>query len=250
MKSRNKANILGAQVDIVNNQESLERIKQFIGGRQIAHVITLNAEIVYQAQQDQTLMNIINGADLVTPDGIGIVWAGNRLGYPFEERVSGIDLLYVLCSQALQEDWKIYLLGAAPGIADEAARQLGIKYPDIKICGFHNGYFSPDQEGVILEEIRNCQPDILFIALGAPGQEFWIQKFKETLKVPVSIGVGGSFDVIAGLKSRAPGWVISANLEWLYRLLKEPSRFKRQLALPKFVFLVLKQSLKHNNNNA
>ena len=249
MKSRNIVNILGAQVDLVNNLESLERIRQFISDRQTAHVITLNAEIVYQAQQDQALLNIINGADLVTPDGIGIVWAGNRLGYHFEERVSGIDLLYILCSQALQEDWKIYLLGAAPGIAAEAARQLGITYPGIKICGCHNGYFSADQQEVILEEIRSSHPDILFVALGAPGQEFWIQKFKKTLEVPVSIGVGGSFDVIAGLKSRAPGWVISANLEWLYRLLKEPSRFKRQLALPKFVLLVLKQSFKRKNNN-
>jgi N-acetylglucosaminyldiphosphoundecaprenol N-acetyl-beta-D-mannosaminyltransferase len=244
MKSRNMANILGAQVDIVNNQVSLERIKHFIAQKQAAHVITLNAEIVYQARQNQDLLNIINGADLVTPDGIGIVWAGNYLGYSFEERVSGIDLLYILCSQALLEDWKIYLLGAAPGIAEEAARQLGIKYPGIKICGCHNGYFSADQQEVILEEIRNCRPDILFVALGAPGQEFWIQKYKKTLGVPVSIGVGGSFDVIAGLKTRAPGWVIRANLEWLYRLFKEPSRFKRQLALPKFVLLVLKQRFK------
>ena len=247
MKARKRANILGTQVDLVNNRESLEIIKQFIASRQPVQIITLNAEIVYQAQQDQALLNIINGADLVTPDGIGIVWAGKHLGYPFQERVSGIDLLCLLCEQAVLEDWKIYLLGAAPGVAEVAAQQLGITYPGIRICGCHDGYFSAVQQEYIQDEIRNLKPEILFVALGAPGQEFWIKQFKDVLAVPVSIGVGGSFDVIAGMKARAPGWVISANLEWLYRLIKEPSRLKRQMALPKFVLLVFKQKSQQKN---
>ncbi|MBP1762012.1 MAG: N-acetylmannosaminyltransferase [Firmicutes bacterium] len=246
MNSRHYADILGARVDLVNTREALDKIKHFIITRQSAHVITLNAEIVYQAQNDPELLRIINSADLVTPDGIGIVWAGRRLGYPFEERVSGIDLLYLICGQASQENWKIYFLGSAPGIADEAARQLTQKYPGINICGTHNGYFSEEQLPSIIEEIKALQPDILFVALGAPGQEYWINKFRQSLMVPVAIGVGGSFDVIAGVKSRAPEWMIKANLEWLYRLLKEPSRFKRQLALPKFVLLILRHSLYKN----
>ncbi|HNX92703.1 MAG TPA: WecB/TagA/CpsF family glycosyltransferase, partial [Syntrophomonas sp.] len=180
------------------------------------------------------------------PDGIGIVWAGRRLGYPFEERVSGIDLLYLICERAPQEGWKIYFLGAAPGIADEAARQLTQKYPAINICGIHDGYFSEEQQQSMLEEIKALQPDILFVALGAPGQEYWIHKYRQAIEVPVAIGVGGSFDVIAGIKSRAPEWMIRANLEWLYRLLKEPSRLKRQMALPKFVLLILRHSLYKN----
>jgi len=246
MESRKFANILGARVDLVNTSESLDRIKQFIVARQSAHVITLNAEIVYQAQNDPGLLSIINSADLVTPDGIGIVWAGRRLGYPFEERVSGIDLLYLICERAPQEGWKIYFLGAAPGIADEAARQLTQKYPAINICGIHDGYFSEEQQQSMLEEIKALQPDILFVALGAPGQEYWIHKYRQAIEVPVAIGVGGSFDVIAGIKSRAPEWMIRANLEWLYRLLKEPSRLKRQMALPKFVLLILRHSLYKN----
>lgn len=240
MNARKYADILGARVDLVNTMQSMDRIKYFIKNRQTAHVITLNAEIVYQALSTPELLKIINGADLVTPDGIGIVWAGRHLGYPFEERVSGIDLLYLICEQAPRENWKIYLLGAAPGIADEASRQLAQDYPGINICGTHNGYFSEEQQQVIMEEIKQLQPDILFVALGAPGQEYWINQFKFALAVPVAIGVGGSFDVVAGVKSRAPQWVIKANLEWLYRLLKEPNRFKRQLALPKFVLLVLR----------
>jgi N-acetylglucosaminyldiphosphoundecaprenol N-acetyl-beta-D-mannosaminyltransferase len=246
MNSRHCADILGARVDLVNTREALDKIKHFIDTGQSAHVITLNAEIVYQAQNDPELLRIINSADLVTPDGIGIVWAGRRLGYPFEERVSGIDMLYLICSQAPRENWKIYFLGAAPGVADEAARQLTHTYPGINICGTHNGYFSEEQLPSIIEEIKALQPDILFVALGAPGQEYWINRFRPSLMVPVAIGVGGSFDVIAGIKSRAPEWMIRANLEWLFRLLKEPSRFKRQLALPKFVLLVLRHGLFKN----
>jgi len=201
----------------------------------------LNAEIVYQAQEDPELLNIINEADLVTPDGIGIVWAGQKLGYPLRERVTGIDLLYNLCAEAAQEGWKIYFLGAAPGVAEAAARQLCFTYPGLKICGWHDGYFSDEEVNGIINNIRELQPDLLFVALGAPKQEFWIKQYKQEINVPVLIGVGGSFDVVAGIKERAPKWMIKANLEWLYRLLKEPSRFKRQLALPKFVMLVLKK---------
>ncbi|HPF20671.1 MAG TPA: WecB/TagA/CpsF family glycosyltransferase [Syntrophomonas sp.] len=241
MEVRKYADILGARVDLVNTRQAMERIKSFIAKRQSAHVITLNAEIVYQAQDNPELLKIINGADLVTPDGIGIVWAGRHLGYAFEERVSGIDLLELLCEQAPQKNWKIYLLGAAPGVADEAARQLTLKYPGIDICGTQHGYFTAAHQQSIVEVIQQLQPDILFVGLGAPGQEIWIHQFQLALAVPVAIGVGGSFDVVAGIKSRAPQWVIKANLEWLYRLLKEPRRLKRQLALPRFVWAVLRQ---------
>lgn len=246
MNTKKYADILGARVDLVNTRESMNRIKDFIDSRQLAHVITLNAEIVYQAQNDPELLKIINDADLVTPDGIGIVWAGRRLGYPFEERVSGIDLLYLICEQAVREGWKVFLLGAAPGVADEAARRLTQTYPDIDICGTNDGYFTIEQQPQLIAKIKQLQPDILFVALGAPGQEYWINKNRQDLPATVAIGVGGSFDVIAGIKSRAPEWMIKANLEWLYRLMKEPSRFKRQLALPKFVLAVLRQSFKNN----
>jgi len=249
MNSKDKASILGAQVDIVNAQQALHRIKQLFKQAKPAHVITLNAEIVYQAQNDRALLNLINGADLVTPDGIGIVWAGKKLGYPLSERVTGIDLLYLLCEEAVVETWSMYLLGAAPGVAAEAARQLSLTYPGLQICGCHDGYFSDTELDDLIIEIKALQPDLLFVALGAPRQEFWIQAYKDKLTVPVSIGVGGSFDVVAGMKERAPSWMIKANLEWLYRLLKEPSRWQRQLALPKFVRLVLKEKRSRVKNN-
>lgn len=241
MSKKDKADILGAFVDIVNTGQALQKIKELGRDGQPSHVITLNAEIVYQAQEDPDLLRIINEADLVTPDGIGIVWAGRKLGYPFHERVTGIDLLYQLCSEAAKEGWRVYLLGAAPGVAEEAGRKLCTAYPGLHICGCHDGYFSEQEMDALTAEIRDTQPDILFVALGAPKQEFWIKQYKQQLNVPVSIGVGGSFDVVAGIKERAPQWVINANLEWLYRLSKEPSRFKRQLALPKFAWLIVKK---------
>lgn len=245
MELRNKANILGANVDIVNTEQTLNRIKELHEKGEPSHIITLNAEIVYQAQENAELLDIINQADLVTPDGIGIVWAGKKLGYPFFERVTGIDLLYCLCAEAIQEDWQIYLLGAAPGVAEEAGRKLCSSYPGLQVCGCRDGYFSEQDIPEIIAEIQDLQVDLLFVALGAPKQEFWIRQHKQELNVPILIGVGGSFDVVAGIKERAPQWMIKTNLEWLYRLLKEPSRFQRQLALPKFAWQVLKRKYKH-----
>ena len=153
MVKRAKADILGCQVDLVTAQESVAIIKELIGRRLPAHVITLNAEIVCQAQNNRELLNIINQADLVTPDGIGIVWGGRQLGYAIPERVTGIDLLQRLCQVAPAEDWGIYLLGSAPGVADQAARRLAATYPGLRICGTQHGYFRGWTTG------RGCRRD-------------------------------------------------------------------------------------------
>ena len=235
-----KAVILGCRVDIADTAECLDRIAQLVDAGTAAHVITLNAEIVYQAQTNPMLREIINQAALVTPDGIGIVWGGRQLGYAIPERVSGIDLLGGICQAAPAKGWKIYLLGSSPGVADEAAAKLKAQFPGLHICGSHHGYFHAEEEPSIMADINRSQADILVVSLGAPKQEIWISQHKKDLAVPVCIGVGGSLDVIAGHKKRAPGWMIKTNLEWLYRLLAEPSRWRRQLALPKFVLLIYK----------
>jgi N-acetylglucosaminyldiphosphoundecaprenol N-acetyl-beta-D-mannosaminyltransferase len=246
METREKADILGCRVDLITSQEAISGIKALVERGRPAHVITLNAEIVYQAQANQDLREIINSADMITPDGIGIVWAGRRLGFNIRERVTGIDLFYRLCEEALNQGWKIYLLGSAPGVAEAAANQLAATYPGLQICGTHHGYFSEEDMPAMVQEIRHQAPHLLFVALGAPKQEIWIKKYKEQLGVPACIGVGGSLDVIAGYKKRAPGWIIKVNMEWLYRLLAEPRRFKRQLVLPKFVGLILKSKHKRS----
>lgn len=238
-----KAEIMGCKIDIVNNNQALEIIEDIIREGKPGQVITLNAEIVYQARENRPLRELINRARLVTPDGIGIVWGGRQLGYHFPERVTGIDLVAAVCNRAAERCWKVYLLGAAPGVADKAAQELQKRFPGLNICGTQHGYFQPEENQRIVENIKAAEPAILFVALGAPKQEFWIDSLKEEMQVPLSIGVGGSFDVIAGLKKRAPAFFIRLNLEWLYRLVGEPSRWKRQLALPRFAISILRARL-------
>lgn len=247
MDKRERADILGCQVDLLSLEQGIIRIKDLVRRGRPAHIITLNAEIVYQAQTNEELKAIINRADLVTPDGIGIVWGGRQLGYEIGERVTGIDVLYRLCQEAPRQGWKIYLLGSAPGVAAESSRRLSAAYPGLQICGHHHGYFNEDDIPAIISEIKKLAPHILFVSLGAPKQEKWINKYKQELGVPISVGVGGSLDVIAGQKRRAPLWMIRLNLEWLYRLITEPSRIRRQLVLPKFVGLILKRKYIRSN---
>jgi N-acetylglucosaminyldiphosphoundecaprenol N-acetyl-beta-D-mannosaminyltransferase len=236
----NKAEILGCHIDIIDKHQALEKINEMISAKKGGQVITLNAEIAFQAQKDEKLRNLINGADLVTPDGIGVIWGGRQLGYDFPERVTGIDLMVSLCQKAADMGWKVFLFGAAPGVAEAAAQSLSKQFPGLAVVGCRHGYFKDDESREIAREIGALQPDVLFVALGAPKQEYWIREQREVMKIPLCMGVGGSFDVIAGVKSRAPGWAIRLNLEWLYRLLAEPSRWKRQLALPRYVLAIKK----------
>jgi N-acetylglucosaminyldiphosphoundecaprenol N-acetyl-beta-D-mannosaminyltransferase len=241
MQTGAKANLLGCRVDMVTMQQAIENIEKFIEQGQPAHIITLNAEIAYQARDNQPLRDIINAAAMVTADGIGTVWGARQLGWPVPERVTGIDLLYLLCKEAARRGWPVFLLGAAPGVAEAAATNLTRSYPGLCIAGTHHGYFKEEEVPGIIEQIRSSKPAVLLAALGAPKQEFFIHDYQKQMEVPVCIGVGGSFDVVAGLKKRAPEIIIKLNLEWLYRLCSEPSRIKRQMVLPKFAGAVLRQ---------
>ncbi|MBS4024278.1 MAG: WecB/TagA/CpsF family glycosyltransferase [Clostridia bacterium] len=245
---KQKVAILDAQVDGLDMQGAIDFVAKTIAearnaGLQAAkpkHIITLNAEIIYRAQSEPELLEIINQADLVTPDGAGVVWAAQYLGTPVPGRVTGIDLLQEVVREADQKGWQLFFFGGAPGVADKAVENLKKKYKNIKIVGTKHGYISSkEEEKELTEKIKNAAPDIIFVALGAPRQEYWIKKHKDFLQVPVCIGVGGSFDVIAGKVTRAPGWMQQAKLEWLYRLVKEPARYKRMLALPKFMLKVI-----------
>ena len=237
--------ILGAKIDRLDLPQTLERIADFIVSGRTHHVLTLNAEILDQAASNPTLLELINQADLVTPDGSGIVWASHYLGDPVPERVTGIDLVLALVPLAAAQKWKLFFLGGAPGVAETAAQKLTEQFPKLSIVGTHHGYFKPDSEEElkVLEMIRQSEPDLLCVALGAPRQEFWIRQQieKGSYSVPVSIGVGGSLDVIAGKVQRAPAWMRRFHLEWLGRLLREPWRWRRMLALPRFVLKVLRQ---------
>ncbi|MTI80435.1 MAG: WecB/TagA/CpsF family glycosyltransferase [Firmicutes bacterium] len=238
-----RVELLGAYIDALNMQETVKRVVEFVHSDRPHRVITLNPEYLYQAQTRRDLLDLANSADLVTPDGTGIVWACKTAGFPVPERVTGIDLMLHLCEQGSHEGWRVFLLGAAPGVAEEAAEKLKQQYPGLEIAGTHDGYFKDAESEQIAGMINESKPHLLFVALGMPRQEQWIAKYQPKMGVPCAIGVGGSFDVISGRKQRAPEWTQKMKVEWLYRLAKEPSRLKRQLVLPKFATLVIRRYL-------
>lgn len=204
------------------------------------HVVTANPEIVMVANEDQRFRTILEQAYIV-PDGIGIVYAAKILNYPITERVTGIELLEALMEKANTMKWKVFLLGAAPDVSQRAAEELAARYPGAQIVGALDGYFRAEEEIEIVNQIQTSQADILFVALGAPKSEYLISKYWDRLGVKLAMGVGGSFDVLAGAVKRAPKIWQRLHLEWLYRLLKQPSRWKRQIAIPRFILAVLRQ---------
>lgn len=236
---RNRIAILNVMIDVVTMKEAVTVVKQFILQKKPHLVVTPNAEIVMMANKDKQLAHIINHADLVVPDGAGVVWAARYQGDNMPERVAGYDLVQNLLIEAAREKYRIYMFGGAPGIAEKAKKIAEERYPGVQIIGTRNGFFTKEDEPEIVNAIKGCQPDILLVALGVPRQEKWLYKYKEELKVPVAIGVGGTFDVMAGVVQRAPLWMQHANLEWLFRLLSEPKRAIRMLALPRFVIQVM-----------
>ncbi len=234
--------ILGIGIDKVNSQQALEKIAEFIASGQPHQIVTANAEIIYQASKNEKMRNVINNAQMVTADGSGVVWASRKLGEPLEQRVTGIDLVNSICERSAADKWKIYILGSAPGVAATAAMNIRDKFPGCNIVGTHHGYFNGKEEKQILAELEQLKPDVLFVALGAPKQEYWIADHLADLGIPVGMGIGGSMDVLSGNVKRAPKWMQKMSLEWLYRLLIQPARFKRVLALPKFMLAVKKQA--------
>lgn len=238
-----RVEILGVKVDAVTMAQAIERVMNLIEAGKSSMVATANAEMLLNATHDEELKRILNAASLVVPDGAGTVWAARHLGKMMPERVAGFDLVQELMKIAPEHDFKFFLFGAAPGIADKAKAKAESLYPGIKIVGTRNGYFKPDDEPDIISQIKSSRADILLAALGVPKQEKWLFKYKDELNVPVSIGVGGTFDVMAGVVKRAPLWMQKARLEWLFRAMLQPSRAGRLIALPKFVWKVHKQKL-------
>ncbi len=230
-----KIPILGVIFDNVNMQEAVERCKKYINGDKSNLIVTPNPEIVMRAKDNPEFKEIINNADLVIPDGIGIIKAGNILKTPLKERVAGYDLICNLFEEGKDGSISFYFWGSKPGIADTAKEKIKEKYPNLNILGTHTGYFTPEEEKEIVDEIRSLKPDVLLVGLGAPKQEMMINKYINEGFFKVGIGCGGSIDVIAGAVKRAPKLFIKLHLEWFYRLLKQPSRLGRMMVLPKFI---------------
>ncbi|MFA4884160.1 MAG: WecB/TagA/CpsF family glycosyltransferase [Candidatus Margulisiibacteriota bacterium] len=229
-------NLAGLIVDNVTLVEAVAKVEGFIASGQPHLVATPNPEMIVTAQDDQELRDILNKADLRIPDGISMVVVSRILGTPLQERVSGIDLMLKLCEVSAVKGYKIFLLGSAPAVPEEAAKKLTALFPGLKVVGTQHGYFGGDDPAV-LKKIMHTEPDLLFCGLGASRQEKWLNHHLAELKT-VGMVIGGSLDVISGRKKRAPKWAQALYIEWLYRLFSEPQRWKRQLALPKFLWLV------------
>ncbi|WP_413779977.1 WecB/TagA/CpsF family glycosyltransferase [Anaeroselena agilis] len=234
-----RVDVLGVQIDAVTLAEAVRTVEGFIaeGGPHL--VATANAEMVMAAGRDRELARILADAALVVPDGAGVVWAARHLGQPVPERVAGFDLAEELLARAATEGWRVFFFGGAPGIAAKASEAAAAKWPGLTVAGVRDGYFAPEEAASIAAAIRASKPHILLAALGVPKQEKWLAAQATTLAVPVSMGVGGTFDVMAGVTRRAPLWMQRAGLEWLYRLGCDPKRIGRMMALPRFVMRVL-----------
>lgn len=235
-----KESILGISVSAVNYSTLLDEINKDIQNGKKSLCVAINPEKIMKAQEDQELMKLLNSSAYQIPDGIGIILASKIKGGNISERITGIDLMLHLCDLAVQKNYKLFLYGAKPGVAEEAKQELENQYPGIKIVGTIDGY-EEDNEKVI-KAINDSRADILFVAKGSPAQEQWMLKYMDQLHVSIYQGVGGSFDVISGRSQRAPVIFQRAGLEWFYRLIKEPKRIKRQLLLPRFLFKVLFKS--------
>lgn len=190
-------------------------------------------------QKNASLREVVDQAGLVTADGAGIVMVSRFRGGQLTERVTGCDLLFRLLEEGDQKHWSFYMLGAEESVSEQAVKVIAQRYPGVILKGRHHGYFQADEEQHIVEEICTSQPDFLIVALGAPHAEYWINKYRHQLNARVAIGVGGSLDIVAGKTKRAPAIWQKLNLEWLYRLLSQPSRWRRQLILPRFAVRAL-----------
>lgn len=237
-----KTDVLGVRYDNVTMEEALERGRQILLGEETAYCVTPNAEIAYEALRDEKLRDVLNDAQLVLPDGAGVVLGAKILKTPLKQKVAGIEFAQNLLGVLEELGKRLYLLGSKPGIAELAAEKILEKHPKLCICGMADGYFKDEDE--VVRKINDTQADVVFVCLGAPKQEFFMHTHRQALQVRLMIGLGGTLDGLAGTVKRAPRWMIKLQLEWLYRLLKEPRRIGRMMRLPKFVFAAWKKRIK------
>lgn len=256
--------ILGVAVHQVDFAQTLDQIARWIGESRTAQnarrntqhdptpshasrftfqLCTVNPEFVMEARRNPAFAAVLKRADLCAPDGSGILWAGRLLGRSFAERVTGSDGIDRICERAAAEGWRVFFLGAGPGIAEETATRLAARYPGLAVAGTYSGSPADDDWPEIQARLATARPDVLFVAFGHPRQDLWIDRHRHELPATVALGVGGAFDFVAGVARRAPVWMQRLGLEWLHRLLSQPWRWRRMRALPLFAALVVAQRL-------
>lgn len=235
--------LLGVRVDPVSMDEAVERVRTRLRAGPPGLVVTLNALMLGRAARDAEFRQVVNGAALVTPDGVGTLLAARILGLRISERVAGVDLTDRLCALCAHEGYRVFLFGAKPGVAEDAARFLAARHPGLAVAGTRHGYGDLD-DPTVADRIREAGPDLLVAALGSPQQELWLDRWLVRAGARVGIGVGGTLDVFAGRSRRAPGWMRRWGIEWLYRLLRQPRRWRTALGLPGVLGMALAERLR------
>jgi N-acetylglucosaminyldiphosphoundecaprenol N-acetyl-beta-D-mannosaminyltransferase len=239
---RKRVVILGVAIDDVLMDEAIAAVARFIDEGGPHQIVTVNPEFVMEARRNRAFRRVLAAADLATPDGFGIILAARWRGTPLRGRVTGIDLTERIAAEAARRGWSLFLLGAAPGVAERAAAALQRANPGLRIAGCYAGSPRPSDEPPIRERILAARPDVLLVAYGHPAQDLWIARNQPLLRVPVAIGVGGTFDELAGVVPRAPALVQRLGLKWLYRLIVQPWRWRRIMtAAPLFLWTVLRE---------
>ncbi|MDZ4717170.1 MAG: WecB/TagA/CpsF family glycosyltransferase [Roseiflexaceae bacterium] len=234
--------ILNVRIDDVTEDEAITQIAAFVEAGGPHQVVTINPEFVIEASRNPAFAQVLAAADLATPDGFGLMLVARMRGSPLRERVTGVALTKRIAAQAARNGWRIFLLGAAAGVAERAAQILQETNPGLIIAGCYSGSPRPEEEHAIRVLLAEAKADILLVAYGHPKQDLWIARNQPLLRIPVAIGVGGTFDYLAGIAPLAPLWMRRIGIEWLYRLIRQPQRWRRIIdAVPLFLWKALRE---------
>lgn len=231
--------LFGVAIDNLTLPETVNRIEQMIAAGPTHQHVVVNVDKIVKLQRDEQLRQAVLDCDLINADGQPLVWASRVLGRPLKERVTGIDLFVALVGRCAERGFRPYLLGARQDVLDRAVAALKAKHPTLELAGWRNGYWRTEEEAAVVAEIRRTRPDVMFVGMSSPKKEVFVQRWKAELQVPFIMGVGGTFDVVAGIVKRAPVWMQRAGLEWLYRLAQEPRRMWRRYLVEDTAFFAL-----------
>lgn len=231
--------LLGAPLDLLSIEEAVAYVDGLVERGARGQQASLNAAKVVRIRHDPKFAEALRGCDLVLADGQSIVWAAKALGLEVPERVAGIDLMAALLDRAAERGYRVFLLGAHADVIEDAAAEIQRRHPGINIVGAQDGYYPPDEEASIVSAIEAAEPDLLFVAFDTPRKELFLARVRQAARVPFAMGVGGSFDVLAGRRKRAPAWMQRAGVEWLFRLLQEPRRLAGRYLVGNTVFIAL-----------
>lgn len=237
--SNNRYSILNTYVNAVSMDETIAIVEEIIRKRVPTQHVVINANKINLMESDQVLRDIVNSCPLINADGASILWAARKLNIPLEDRVTGIDLFLNLVELASRKGYKIYLFGAKQEVVEKVKNVFQRKYPDLQIAGFRNGFFTEEDEPEIVRDMANSGADMAFVGFSSPKKEYWVNKYIDQLNIPFVMGVGGSFDVVAGVTNRAPLWMQKHGLEWFYRFIQEPRRMWRRYIIGNAQFIAL-----------